>query len=237
MTNSIISCQNLKKTYTDADGLEAVPVLHGINFEVKLGESIAIIGRSGSGKTTLVNLLGGLELPSEGKVFLHNRDISELTDSERGYHRNRILGFIFQFHHLLAEFTALENIGMPLLIRGVPVKEIREKAEYFLDKVGLSHRGGHKPNKLSGGEKQRVAIARALVCEPKCILADEPTGNLDQDNADQVYDLMMNLLEQIGTSLVVVTHDTQLANRMDRIVKLDKGTLVSIDSAKSIKSA
>lgn len=223
MINNIISCQNLKKSYVD--GLEVVPVLHGLNFEVKTGESVAIIGRSGSGKTTLINLLGGLELPCEGKVLLHNRDISELTDSERGYHRNHVLGFIFQFHHLLGEFTALENIGMPLLIRGIPIKEIREKSEYFLDKVGLSHRAGHKPNKLSGGERQRVAIARALVSEPKCILADEPTGNLDQDNADQVYNLMMMLVQQLGTSLVLVTHDLQLAQRMDRIVKLDKGLL------------
>ena len=223
MTNSIISCQNLKKSYID--GTQVVPVLHGFDFEVKAGESVAIIGRSGSGKTTLINLLGGLELPSQGKVLLHNRDISELTDSERGYHRNHVLGFIFQFHHLLGEFTALENIGMPLLIRGMPIKTIREKSEYFLDKVGLSHRAAHKPNKLSGGERQRVAIARALVSEPKCILADEPTGNLDQDNADQVYNLMMMLVQQLGTSLVLVTHDLQLANRMDRIVKLDKGLL------------
>ncbi len=223
MTNSIISCQNLKKSYID--GAEVVPVLHGLDFEVKAGESVAIIGRSGSGKTTLINLLGGLELPSQGKVLLHNKDISELTDSERGYHRNYVLGFIFQFHHLLGEFTALENIGMPLLIRGMPIKTIREKSEYFLDKVGLSHRAAHKPNKLSGGERQRVAIARALVSEPKCILADEPTGNLDQDNADQVYNLMMMLVQQLGTSLVLVTHDLQLANRMDRIVKLDKGLL------------
>lgn len=226
MTNSIISCQDLIKNYLD--GVESVPVLKGVQFDVHAGESVAIIGRSGSGKTTLINLLGGLELPSEGKVFLHNKDISLLSDSERGYHRNRVLGFIFQFHHLLGEFTALENIGIPLLIRGMAIKEIRERSEYFLDKVGLSHRGGHKPNKLSGGERQRVAIARALVSEPKCILADEPTGNLDQSNANQVYELMMSLVKQLGTSLIVVTHDNQLASRMDRIVKLEKGVLTPV---------
>lgn len=228
MTNSIISGQKLKKNYVDAEGLETVSVLQEINLDIKIGESVAIIGPSGSGKTTLMNLLGGLELPTEGKVFLQNKDISELTDTERGLYRNRILGFVFQFHHLLVEFTALENIGMPLLIRGLPISEIREKSEYFLDKVGLSHRAGHKPNQLSGGERQRVAIARALVSQPQCILADEPTGNLDQENAKQVYDLMMTLVNQLGTSLIIVTHDTQLAQRMDRIVKLDKGILKQI---------
>lgn len=226
MTNNIIiSGQKLKKNYIDADGLETISVLQGVDLDIKIGESVAIIGRSGSGKTTLMNLLGGLELPTEGKVFLQNKDISGLTDTERGMHRNRVLGFIFQFHHLLVEFTALENVGMPLLIRGLPISEIRDKSEYFLDKVGLSHRAAHKPNQLSGGERQRVAIARALVSEPRCILADEPTGNLDQENANQVYDLMMALVQQLGTALIIVTHDIQLAQRMDRIVKLDKGTL------------
>ena len=226
-SNSIISCQKLKKSYID--GQEIIPVLQEVNFDVQAGESVAIIGRSGSGKTTLMNLLGGLELPTCGKVFLHNQDISGMTDAQRGKHRNLILGFIFQFHHLLGEFTALENIGMPLLIRGMSIPQIRERSEYFLDKVGLSHRAGHKPNKLSGGERQRVAIARALVSEPKCILADEPTGNLDQDNANQVYDLMMTLVQQFKTSLIVVTHDIQLAHRMNRIVKLDKGTLNALE--------
>lgn len=227
MINNIIACQNLSKSYKDGEGRETVPVLDNLHFEVKSGETVAIIGRSGSGKTTLINLLGGLELPSKGKVLLHNRDVTELTDSERGYHRNHVLGFIFQFHHLLGEFSALENVGMPLLIRGLPINEIRERSEYFLDKVGLSHRASHKPNKLSGGERQRVAIARALVSEPKCILADEPTGNLDQESADQVYNLMMSLVEQLGTSLVLVTHDLQLAKKLDRIVKLERGNLVN----------
>lgn len=229
MINSVVSCQQLTKEYID--GTQTIPVLKGIDFDVQMGETVAIIGRSGSGKTTFMNLLGGLELPTQGKVFLHNQDTGELTDKERGLHRNHVLGFIFQFHHLLTEFTALENIGIPLLIRGLGVKEIRERSEYFLDKVGLAHRAGHKPNKLSGGERQRVAIARALVTEPKCILADEPTGNLDQDNANQVYELMMDLVQHLNTSLIIVTHDIQLANRMDRIVQLDKGTLKHVESS------
>ncbi|MBS0289450.1 MAG: lipoprotein-releasing ABC transporter ATP-binding protein LolD [Proteobacteria bacterium] len=222
--NMILICQNLKKTYQDAD--KVIPVLEDVNLSVKAGESVAIVGRSGSGKTTLLNLLGGLEEPSAGKVVLADTDLHALSDRKRGYLRNRVLGLIFQFHHLLPEFTALENVCMPLLIQGLPVKTTISRALAILEKVGLSHRVEHKPATMSGGERQRVAIARALVTEPKCILADEPTGNLDNQSADHVYELMMELIREFGTSFVVVTHDLNLAKRMDRIVSLDRGTLV-----------
>lgn len=221
--NPILFCHDLKKTYQDGDRI--IPVLENVNFSVMPGESVAIVGRSGSGKTTLLNLLGGLEAPTAGKVVLADTNLQALSERKRGYLRNRVLGLIFQFHHLLPEFTALENVCMPLLIQGVSVNEAKKRALTLLDKVSLSHRITHKPATMSGGERQRVAIARALVTEPRCILADEPTGNLDNQSADLVYDLMMQLIKEIGTSFVVVTHDLTLAKRMDRIVSLEKGIL------------
>lgn len=226
-TNPILSCKALNKVYQD--GNRTVPVLDKVDFDVMPGESIAIVGRSGSGKTTLLNLLGGLESPTSGTVMLDEMDLHRLTDQKRGYLRNRVLGLIFQFHHLLPEFTALENVCMPLLIQGIPVRKARELGLDLLDKVSLSHRATHKPASLSGGERQRVAIARALVTQPKCILADEPTGNLDNQSADMVYNLMMELTKAFNTSFVVVTHDLTLANKMDRRVLLEFGTLKNYD--------
>ncbi|MBS0287866.1 MAG: lipoprotein-releasing ABC transporter ATP-binding protein LolD [Proteobacteria bacterium] len=221
--NPILFCTDLKKDYQDGDKI--IPVLEKVNFSVMPGESVAIVGRSGSGKTTLLNLLGGLETPTAGKVVLNDTNLQSLSERKRGYLRNRVLGLIFQFHHLLPEFTALENVCMPLLIQGLSVHTAKKRALSILDKVALSHRISHKPATMSGGERQRVAIARALVTEPKCILADEPTGNLDNHSADIVYDLMMQLIKEIGTSFVVVTHDLSLAKRMDRIVSIDRGVL------------
>ncbi|MCS5711801.1 lipoprotein-releasing ABC transporter ATP-binding protein LolD [Candidatus Berkiella aquae] len=222
-TDPILYCENLKKHYQDGDKI--VPVLNDVSFAIKRGESVAIVGRSGSGKTTLLNMLGGLESPSEGKVVLDNTHLHALSDRKRGYLRNRVLGLIFQFHHLLPEFTALENVCMPLLIQGLSASTAKKRSQILLEKVGLGHRETHKPAALSGGERQRVAIARALVTQPKCILADEPTGNLDNQSADQVYDLMMQLTQEFNTSFVVVTHDLSLAKRMDRIVTIERGNL------------
>lgn len=219
----ILYCENVKKSYQDADKI--IPVLEKVDFSVMPGESVAIVGRSGSGKTTLLNLLGGLEAPSDGKIILDNNNLQDLSDRRRGYLRNRVLGLIFQFHHLLPEFTALENVCMPLLIQGMTVKKATELGMGILDRVSLGHRIEHKPQALSGGERQRVAIARALVTRPKCILADEPTGNLDNESADRVYDLMMELIKESNTSFVVVTHDLTLAKRMNRIVTLERGVL------------
>ncbi|MFI4938553.1 MAG: lipoprotein-releasing ABC transporter ATP-binding protein LolD [Candidatus Berkiellales bacterium] len=219
----ILYCEKLKKEYQDAD--RVIPVLTDVNLSVMPGESVAILGRSGSGKTTLLHLLGGLETPTAGKVILANENLHQLSDHKRGYLRNRVLGLIFQFHHLLPEFTALENVCMPLLIQGMNVAKARERSLELLQKVSLEDRASHKPATLSGGERQRVAIARALVTRPKCILADEPTGNLDTANADHVYDLMMQLTQEYGTSFVVVTHDLTLAKRMDRTVVLERGYL------------
>lgn len=222
----VLSCRNLLKTFKD--GEKDIPVLLGIDFHVLPRERVAIIGKSGSGKTTLISLLGGLELPTQGQVLYEKTDIKTLSDDRRGYLRNHLFGYIFQFHHLLPEFTALENVAMPLLIRGTDCDEASALSEQALIQVGLEHRLTHKPNKLSGGERQRVAIARALVTKPKCILADEPTGNLDQDTATKVYDLMINLTKEVGTSFVVVTHDDDLAARMDRVVKLEHGKLIEV---------
>lgn len=219
----ILKSQNLKKIYQDGD--RSIPVLEDVSLTVMPGESVAIVGRSGSGKTTLLNLLGGLESPTSGSVVLDNTNLHELSDRKRGYLRNRVMGLIFQFHHLLPEFTALENVCMPLLIQGMSVLRAKKRGLDMLEKVSLSHRIQHKPATMSGGERQRVAIARALVTHPKCILADEPTGNLDNQSADQIYDLMMQLTKEFGTSFIVVTHDLLLAKRMDRIVSLERGIL------------
>lgn len=219
----ILYCNNLNKAYQDGD--KVVRVLEKVDFSVMPGESVAIVGRSGSGKTTLLNLLGGLESPSSGEVVLDSTNLQSLSDHKRGYLRNRVLGLIFQFHHLLPEFTALENVCMPLLIQGIATRVAKKRSEEILKKVSLSHRLTHKPATLSGGERQRVAIARALVTHPKCILADEPTGNLDNHSADQIYDLMMQLIREYNSSFIVVTHDLTLAKRMDRIVSLEGGVL------------
>jgi lipoprotein-releasing system ATP-binding protein len=226
LNQAVLSCQGLKKVYQDANGY--ITVLDGVDFDVYPSESVAIVGRSGSGKTTLINLLGGLEMPTEGSVLCENQAFKNLSDRKRGYLRNRVLGLIFQFHHLLPEFTALENVAMPLLIRDLSPRLAKRQAQEALDRVGLTDRVDHKPSTLSGGERQRVAIARAFVTKPKCILADEPTGNLDDENAAHIYQLMRDLMSEIGTSFIVVTHDMQLAQRMDRIVRLEKGKLLAI---------
>ena len=222
--NSIVlSCKNLSRSFSDAG--QALEVLSNVSLDVKAGERLAIIGRSGAGKTTLLQLLGGLDLPDEGTVEVAGKDLAKLSNKERGVLRNEALGFVYQFHHLLPEFTALENVAMPLLMRRDPVSESIARATEVLGRVGLHDRLTHRPGELSGGERQRAAVARALVTQPAVILADEPTGNLDEQTGETVFELMLELNREAGASLIVVTHDLDLAARMDRIVELDQGQL------------
>lgn len=221
--SGILHCQQLGMTYTE--GPNDVEVLSDINLHIEQGERIAIVGASGSGKSTLLHLLGGLDLPTTGSVWVDGQELSRMSDKKRGLIRNQYLGFVYQFHHLLPEFTAVENVAMPLLIRGEATSSATKKASELLEEIGLGHRLEHRPIELSGGERQRAAIARALVSEPNVVLADEPTGNLDENTAQGVFDMMMSLNERIGTALVMVTHDTTLANKMDKRYHLELGEL------------
>ncbi|WP_177324924.1 lipoprotein-releasing ABC transporter ATP-binding protein LolD [Pseudomonas sp. GM84] len=223
---AVLSCRNLGKSYDE--GPESVQVLSGLNLELHAGERVAIVGSSGSGKSTLLNLLGGLDRPTQGSVWLAGEELSALGERARGLLRNRELGFVYQFHHLLPEFTAMENVCMPLLIGRTAIPEARERAGALLKRVGLSHRLNHKPAELSGGERQRVAIARALVNRPGLVMLDEPTGNLDHHTAQGIQELMQELSSASRTAFLVVTHDLNLARQMDRVLKLDDGHLVAI---------
>ncbi len=219
----VLSARGLVKTFREGPG--AVEALSGIDLDIRAGESVAIVGASGSGKSTLLHCLGGLDLPTAGQVFADGRDLAGLSEAERGRLRNRMLGFVYQFHHLLPEFSAQENVAMPLMIRRMTRAEAMRESAVALDAVGLAHRLTHVPGELSGGERQRAALARALVTRPRCVLADEPTGNLDRDSARKVFELMLRLKRDFGAAIVVVTHDRELAARLDRRFELVGGRL------------
>jgi lipoprotein-releasing system ATP-binding protein len=224
MSKLIFNCQHVSKTYHD--GNESIEVLKDINLSINPGERIAIVGPSGSGKSTLMHLLGGLDSPSAGQIFIRGTSWQALNEKQRCKLRNKELGFVYQFHHLLPEFSALENVSMPLLLSDKSPAEAQALAESILVNVGLKHRLTHKPAQLSGGERQRVAIARALVHQPACVLADEPTGNLDNVTATKVFELMLDLNKHLNTALIIVTHDQQIASRMDRVLTIQDGGLV-----------
>lgn len=219
-----VYCENLSKTYIE--GNLNVPVFQDLNFSVSQGELVAIVGASGSGKSTFLQLLGGLDKPTMGSVFVAGKNLKNLSEKEKGLLRNEHLGFVYQFHHLLPEFNALENVCIPLLIRGISPKIAKQRALKYIEHVGLLDRQKHRVGELSGGERQRIAIARALVTEPKCVLADEPTGNLDERTAEQIADLLLQLNKQFSTSFVIVTHNRKLAHKMDRVLALQGGNLI-----------
>ncbi|MBQ0713917.1 lipoprotein-releasing ABC transporter ATP-binding protein LolD [Paraperlucidibaca wandonensis] len=229
MSEIVLATHDLGQQFSE--GPQAITVLKDVSFQVMRGERVAIVGRSGSGKTTLLHLLGGLELPSSGRVELMGNDLASMSEAERSKLRNQHIGFVYQLHHLLPEFTALENVSLPAVIGGMSPKLARKKAHELLTRVGLSERVEHKPSELSGGERQRVALARALVCDPALVLADEPTGNLDRDTAESIHQLIVELNETLGISFIIVTHEERLASLAHRRLSMSSGSLVELDQA------